>query len=385
MKILQVAMFLTPRRGGTSTFPYILSQELIKRGHAVTILTTDFELDDDYVRKIRSKGVEVVSFHCVANIGLYLVSPSMKPWLKKNIGEYDVIHLHGLRSYQNELATKFARKTGRPVVLQAHGSVRPLYEKRLLKKLYDMTRGGKILKSSTRLVAVTNTELNDYERAGAERKSIEIVPVGIQAPEGEERPERGEFRRSHGIGYDEKVVLYAGRIHGTKGLDLLIRAYAGVADRIPKSRLLLVGQDDGYRDYLERLAKSLNIRVPENLMFLGFVKEREKLAALIDADVFVTPRFYGFPATFLESLMCGTPIVTTDDGDSVDWIDGRAGYVVSYDEKMMRDAIIRILENEQLRNELGQRGRDIAIENHNWHSVAERFEEIYGQCIKQHA
>ena len=56
MTILQVVMFLTPRRGGASTFPYILSQELIKRGHTVTILTTDFELDDDYTRGIRSKG-----------------------------------------------------------------------------------------------------------------------------------------------------------------------------------------------------------------------------------------------------------------------------------------------------------------------------------------
>jgi glycosyltransferase involved in cell wall biosynthesis len=168
-------------------------------------------------------------------------------------------------------------------------------------------------------------------------------------------------------------------------LDLLIRAYAGVADRIPKSRLLLVGQDDGYGDYLERLAKSLNIRVPENLAFLGFITEREKLAALIDADVFVTPRFYGFPATFLESLMCGTPIVTTDGGDFVDWIDGRAGYVVNYDEEMIRDAIVRILESEQLRNELGQRGKEIAIKNHSWHNVAGRFERIYEQCIKEHA
>jgi glycosyltransferase involved in cell wall biosynthesis len=77
--------------------------------------------------------------------------------------------------------------------------------------------------------------------------------------------------------------------------------------------------------------------------------------------------------------------VTTDGGDFVDWIDGRAGYVVSYDEEMMRNAIIRILESEQLRNELGQRGREIAIKNHNWHSVAERFERIYAQCIKKPA
>lgn len=57
MKILQVVMFLTPRRGGASTFPCILSQELIKRGHTVTFLTTDFELNEDCAREIQSKGV----------------------------------------------------------------------------------------------------------------------------------------------------------------------------------------------------------------------------------------------------------------------------------------------------------------------------------------
>jgi hypothetical protein len=57
LKILQVVMLLTPRRGGAYTSPYILSQGLIKRGYTVTAPTTDFELDDDCAREIRSKEV----------------------------------------------------------------------------------------------------------------------------------------------------------------------------------------------------------------------------------------------------------------------------------------------------------------------------------------
>ena len=57
MKILPVVKFPTPRRGGTTTFPFILSQEPIKRGNTATVPATDFELDNDHAREIRSKEV----------------------------------------------------------------------------------------------------------------------------------------------------------------------------------------------------------------------------------------------------------------------------------------------------------------------------------------
>jgi glycogen synthase len=88
MKILQVIPFFSPKFGGSLTVAYDLSKELAKRNHEVTIITTDFEFDQEYADKIRAEGVTLIVFHCVANFGLFLYSPSIKVWLEKNLKEF---------------------------------------------------------------------------------------------------------------------------------------------------------------------------------------------------------------------------------------------------------------------------------------------------------
>ena len=139
MKILQAIPFFTPARGGSVTAPYNISKHLAKRGHEVTVFTTDFEFDEEYAKSL--DGVCVVPFHCIANIGLMLISPEMKKQLKKEIKNFDVIHIHNFRSYQNIIVHHYAKKYGVPYVLQAHGSVLPLFQKQRLKKFFDLFLG----------------------------------------------------------------------------------------------------------------------------------------------------------------------------------------------------------------------------------------------------
>ena len=72
MKILQVIPYFTPKRGGDVNVVYNISNELKKIGHDVTIATTDFELDEEYAKSIENKGITVILFHCIANLGLFL-------------------------------------------------------------------------------------------------------------------------------------------------------------------------------------------------------------------------------------------------------------------------------------------------------------------------
>ena len=116
MKILQVIPFFSPKFGGSVTVPYELSRELVKRNHEVTIITTDFGFDSQYAKTIQDAGVNVIPFHCLANVGLFLYSPSMKIWLEKNLKGFDIIHLHNFRSYQNNVIRTFAVKYGIPIL-----------------------------------------------------------------------------------------------------------------------------------------------------------------------------------------------------------------------------------------------------------------------------
>lgn len=125
MKILQVIPYFTPKRGGDVNVCYNLSNQLVGREHEVTIISSDFEFDSKYAASIAKEGVKVIQFHCVAKAGLFLTSPSMNKWLKKNLGNYDIVHMHNFRSYQNNSTHYYAMRYKIPYILQAHGSVLP--------------------------------------------------------------------------------------------------------------------------------------------------------------------------------------------------------------------------------------------------------------------
>ena len=381
MKILQVNHFLSPLHGGGSIDVISnLSKHLAKIGHEVTIFTTDFELDEEYIKSL--DGVCVVPFHCIANIGLMLISPKMKKQLKKEIKNFDVIHIHNFRSYQNIIVRHYAKKYNIPYILQAHGSVLPTFQKQRLKNIFDIFFGYKILKDASKVIAVTKTEAEQYKKMGVDEDTIEIVPNGIDLSEYENLPRRGEFRRKYSIRDDEKVVLYVGRLHKSKGIDLLVKAFADLSKELDNVRVALVGPDDGYRSALEELIQTLNL--DDRVVFTGFVTNDEKMAAFVDADVFVNPRADEiFGLVFLEANACGTSVICSKGCGIADAIDGKTGFAVHNDKDQLRDAIIKVLSDKELRRRFGEEGMRLVREEFGWDKVVLDVEKIYLSVIER--
>jgi glycosyltransferase involved in cell wall biosynthesis len=394
MKILQVCHSFYPcfEAGGVVRVVYELSKKLVENGHDVTVYTTDGCKKRLKVKKnlpVDVEGVRTYYFRNLSNvlrIKLKIATPYYLPMvMNKQIQQFDVIHVHECRTVLAILVHHYAKKYGIPYVLQAHGSVLTLFQKQSLKKLYDWVWGYKILKDASKVIALTRTEVDQYKMMGVDEDKIEIVPNGIDLSDYEHLPEKGEFRRKYGLKDNEKVILYIGRLHKTKGVDLLVKAFSDISKELNNVKLVLVGPDDGYQSALEKLIKTL--KVEDNVLFTGFVTSDEKMAALVNADVFVTPSFSGFPVTFLEACACGTPIITTNNGDELDWIDDKAGYVVEhYDKDQLRDAIDRILGDESMRDKLGEEGKRLVRAEFLWDNVVERVVDIYMNCrsyIKQ--
>jgi len=192
-------------------------------------------------------------------------------------------------------------------------------------------------------------------------------------------PKWGAFREKYGVGRDEQIVLYVGRLHRTKGLDLLITAFANLNRNMKNTKLAIVGPDDGFLQALNNQVDQLGI--DNQVIITGMVQEEEKLEAYVDADVFVTPNFSGFPLTFIEACASGTPIVTTNKGDMLAWIDGNVGRVVEYNATQLEDALAVILSDSALRERYSRRATELAFNRFNWDIVAERLEEIYQEVI----
>ena len=355
MKILQISNSFKPawETGGTTRVVYEISCGLRDRGHNVTVYTTDRGQKRIEAQKNSPLKLDNLIVYYFSNISNYIAMKLniVTPYYlfftaRKEVKNFDVIHIHEHRTFLAFIVSYFAKKNNIPYIVQAHGSVMASYQKTWLKKLFDKLWGNNILNNASTLFALTETESEQYKKMGIKKNKIIIIPNGIELTDFQDLPESGDFRKKYDIKTDEKIILYLGRIHKTKGIDLILEACNNFSEDLYNIKLVIVGPDDGYLDKLKKLSYKLTIA--DKIMFTGPLYQKDKLAAYVDADVFVTPTFSGFPLTFLESCVCGTPIITTNKGDKLDWIN-EIGDIVKYEKGSLSDSLTNILENDELR------------------------------------
>jgi glycosyltransferase involved in cell wall biosynthesis len=379
MRILQALNLFSPHGGGVPDVVYHLSKTLIQRGHEVTVYSSDYKLDPEYTNPL--KGANIRLFHCWSHsFGFYLM-PGMISTIRRSLKEFDIIHLHTQRSFQNIVIHHYAKKFGIPYVLQAHGSATTYFQRGIFKRIFDVLWGNNILRDSVKIIALTPIEVEQYESLGAKKDRIEIIPNGIDHIEFKNLPPRGEFRKRHGLLDNEKIVLYLGRIHQVKGIDLLVKAFSSLPQNFDKVRLIILGPDHGYLSTLRSLTKELNI--DDKVLFAGPLYGRERLRAYVDAEVYVLPSVYEiFGITVLEALACGTPVIVTDRCGIADVIHGQTGLVVPYDEEQLRDAVLKLLDDDRMRQRFSQKGKLLVREKFNWERIVEQMERLYERVIE---
>jgi glycosyltransferase involved in cell wall biosynthesis len=383
MKTLQMipAFYPALAYGGTVNVAYNISKELAKRGHEVTVYTSD-TLDKDSRQKENFAVINDIKVYYFKNISnrlawaRFVLNTGVISALRKNINDFDIIHLHGFRNFQNIFCYYYAKKHNIPYVMQAHGDLPYANQKVLIKKAIDSIIGYRLLHDASKVIALNKTEADQYKKMGVSENKIEIVSNGIDLLEYKCLPEKGHFRNKHHIHNNEKIILYLGRIHKTKGIDMLVEAYSDLVKDLKESRLVIVGPDDGHLSELKKQTDELGIE--DKVLFTGPLFNRDKLTAYVDADVFVTPKFSGLPVTFIEACACGLPIITTTEGDDIDWINDNVGFVVEYDKCSIYQAVLKILQDEKLWNDFSNNGKNLALQELNWDKIVTKMEmDVY--------
>ena len=389
MKILQVVDFFKPswEAGGIVRVCYELSKRLAEKGHEVTVYTTDGFKSRLKVKKNQPVGFEGMEVYYFRNVSNYLAKrnfylPYLLPRIAKDeIQTFDIVHIHTYRSLLAISVWYYAKKYNIPYVLQVHGTVLPISQKQRLKKIFDIFFGYKILKDASKVIALTKTEAEQYKTMGLDEDTIEIVPNGIDLSEYDNLLKRGEFRKEYSIRDDEKVILYLGRIHKIKGINLLLKAFSDLVKKLDDVRLVIVGPDDGFLSTLKRQIDDL--KGDDKIILTGPLYERDKLEAYADADVYVMPSVYEtFPNTVLEAMACGTPVIITDRCGIADIVE-KVGYVVKYDKDQLRDAIFKVLSDKGLRGIFSEEGKRLVGEEFGWDKVVRKVEAIYEKYIKR--
>jgi len=162
MKILQIIPVFYPALtfGGPVRVVCSTSKELAKRGHEVIVYTTN-ALDQKRNFKIRCRervlnGFKVRYFENVFRFDGVYVSPSMVSALRKDMEDFDVVHLTSWRQLQDIFLHIFAKKNNVPYILQAHGSLPRIMAKRRLKWAYDVLLGYRLLRDASKVIDLSS-------------------------------------------------------------------------------------------------------------------------------------------------------------------------------------------------------------------------------------
>ena len=386
MKILQIFDFFSPHGGGTVDLVYRLSRALAKRGHEITIYTSDYKLDLEYINSLPEVNVRL--FHCISSLAGFYLMPGMVMETRRRLRDFDIIHLHSARSFQNIVIHHYAKKYGIPYVLDTHGSLPRAVTgegmlKPMLKRQFDIAFGKRILRDAHRLIAETEVGVKEYIQFGASEDNVTLIPPPFDTEWFSKLPPSGLFRKKYGIS-EKKIVMFLGRINRIKGLSFLLESFNELSKLRDNAILVIVGNDDGYQSTLESEMAELNLS--DKVLLTGFLGGQDKLSALVDADVFVQTSVYeqGAWAPF-EAVLCDTPIIVSSNsgaGEDVKKID--AGYLVEYGNRSdLRDKIQYVLDNPIEAAEKTRKAKEYLKANRSFAKEVEQYEDLYKEIVEE--
>ena len=334
MKILHSFILFSNEVGsGTTDFMYKICKAQAKVGLKPTILSGSYAFD-----QVLADTLDDVDFH-VEKTWFYKQGFSLMPrlilWCRKNLKQYDVVHMHVYRTFQNIVLYYYCRKYKIPYVIDAHGSVLYFIKKIFIKKMFDKFIGKSILKNASFLLAESKKGIEEYKRIVPDLldSKLRIFYPSFDLEEFKNLPDQGRFRKLQGLSSDINIVMFVGRLNPIKGLEFLIRSFSKFVSDSPNSKLYFIGEDEGtgYKASLVDLIKEYKLE--DLVVFTGFLTGYDKLSAIMDASVLVQcSRQEQGPRVPFEAILLGTPVIVTKhtgSGEIVTQFD--AGQVVEYD------------------------------------------------------
>lgn len=384
MHVLHITPYFPPTwaYGGIPRIVDGLSRTLVTQGVNVTVLTTDaFSATDRSGRpqQWEHHGVQVRTLPNVSNRlayrhQLFLPMAHHRPF--RDLGDVDVVHLHGHRHLLNNLAVRWASRNGIPYVITTNGTLLRHERKLGIKVLWDAVIAGHIPRGAARCIAVSQADVAMHVQAGLPVDRITRIPNGLELGEFDPLPPRGTFRRRHGLG-DGPLVAYLGQISPRKGVEHLVAAFS---DHPPAgASLVIAGNDMGGRAAAEAQ------KTPGSpVHFVGLLEGRERLSLLADADVLVyasTTEVFGLVP--FEGLLCGAPVIVGNDCGCGELIAAaNAGLLVAHgDVAGLRARIQTLLADRIAAQAMVSRGRKYIREHLDFQRIAAQHAALYAEVV----
>lgn len=388
MKILHVIANLAPRYGGPSQAILGMTRSLVELGHKVTIFTTNQDgngvLDVPIEQPIYRDGVEIRYFP-IQSPRFFGTSFPMANALKREIKNFDIVHIHSLYLFHGAVAGHYCRKYGVPYILRPHGTLDPFIYKRhrgrkaILEFLFEKRN----LNHAAALHYTTEEE-RELARPFINHDRGFVVPNGINLEDYKMPIIGGKFREKYKETQGKKIILFFSRLNFKKGLDLLIEAYSEIAKAREDVHLVITGPDnEGYGTTVKKWISKKDI--VNRVTFTGMLTGEEKLQVLSEADMFVLPSYSeNFGISVIEAMLCGLPVIISNKVNIYrELLENNAGEVVNCDAKELAQIIFKLLDNPEYSKQLSENGKKLVGNYFQWSMVGKALEKHYQDILRK--
>jgi glycosyltransferase involved in cell wall biosynthesis len=394
-KVFFVSPEYLPLSGGTGAYVYYLSNELIKLGNSIHIITSydqsrDLKINEQlqvyFLKTIRIPVLKSFLFADAASRKINTIKENVK---------VDVVHVN------LPLVPSFAIPSGfgKTLISTVHSTwkgeaeaIRGEPYSRLNPNEKFMVSfnwflrifEARMLNRSNRLIAVsefTKRELLRFYKL--DEKKIRVIHNGVDVDKFKPAADKSTAKTELGFNPEDKIILSVGRLYARKGLFTLIESVPMVVKKFKNAKFVISGK--GLSGEMKKLVEHASrLGVKDNIIFTGYFPD-EKLPRLYQAaDIFAFSTFYEHhPFAVLEALSSGLPVVTTKVGGIPETItDGKNGFLVApFNAVEFAERILFLLEHPKTASEFGSLARKTIEEEYDWRLVVKKVLRVYEEAL----
>jgi glycosyltransferase involved in cell wall biosynthesis len=306
--------------------------------------------------------------------GPWRAAPAVVARLRALLSQADVVHVHGLLNPVSSGAARLVLSHGVPLVIGPFGTLSHytfMHRRATVKSLYFRYVDAPNLQGAAAIHFTTTAERDEAAWHGLDlSRRAHVVP-----------PPYGNWvqRSDATAGDSQTTVLFLGRLHPKKGVDVLLDAWPDVRARCPAARLVIAGEGDRrYKAKLRRQAASFG-RVAQSIDFVGFIRGAAKAACLAGSSLCVLPSQHeNFGIVVLDAVAAGVPVIVAPNVQLASWVTAHGlGLVVDRTPAAVADAIVRVLTDDALRARVRACGAAAVARDFAPESVAPALQAMY--------
>ena len=394
-KVCFISPEYLPLSGGTGSYVFYLSRELIKNGYDINIVTGGTKASDIIINPQLSVNFLKIPKTPIIKSFLFAGTSYRKLNAIRNTVKPDITHVN------LPLVPDFAvpPNFGRALISTVHSTWKGEAEA-IRGEPYSRLNSNekflvsfnwflriferKMIERSSRLIAVsdfTRKELTQYY--DVPESKIRVIHNGVDTVKFHPTVDKRKVKAELGFNPDDIAIVSVGRLYARKGLFTLIESMPAVVKRFGNAKFIISGK--GQKDEMQKLiSHALELGVRDNIVFTGYFPDAKLPKLYQAADVFAFSTFYEHhPFAVLEALSTGLPVVTTKVGGIPETItDGKDGFMCEpFRPKQFSDKILYLLEHYAEAQEMAVSARRTILKRFDWRIVVEKAMAVYDEVL----